>query len=157
MYLYTATTTTAMFMYFVWRVCAKLAPYARRNVSFQLNKNDIEVEHTHLFYILNEHSYCLVAEGVRSLSDIDDNEVVSRRSVTHAELRKGGTITDVTELTRKVAGPRCNFHNEPIDFYWVFPYEEGVLFITFEDSSECAIELATNTLISGYATRIPLI
>jgi len=124
------------------------------------DKNDADTEHTRIYYTMNNQSYCMIADGVRDITDIetfDDDEVEDNKFVVNAVIRKEGKSIDVTEKTRMIAGPRCDFHNEPLDLYWVFKHDGGELFITFEDYNGCTIELSTNTVISGDATRVPLL
>lgn len=105
------------------------------------------------YYTFENDDYCMISESLETAIPLP--RVQSSRYVVHAEVRTEETALDVTEKVVQVAGPRCDFHDTPIDFGWVFPYCEGSLHIRFNDT-ECDIDIRTNTVTQG-DVDIPLI
>lgn len=108
-------------------------------------------------YKLFHDEYCIVSDEIPSHEAIAALHAPASDSpyVVKAEVIVGENKVDVTEKMTQVVGPMCDFHECPIDFSWLFPYCNGSVHITFNDS-KCEIDIKTNTTIDGDSKHVPL-
>jgi hypothetical protein len=101
--------------------------------------------HVVIKYTLDGCQYCIVSESKDYILPISTD---TSYHVVSATLVLDTIDVDVTEKIQQIAGPHCDFHDEPIDFSWIFPGCKGVLEIEFNNST-CSVDLLSNTITSG--------
>jgi hypothetical protein len=117
-----------------------------------LNGDTGHYHHVVVKYTLNGCNYCIVSE---SKNYIISNVIDNTNYITSATLYIDDFDIDVTEKLQQIAGPRCDYHDEPIDFTWIFPGCDGNIEIIYNNSL-CSINIPKNNVVSGENLFIPL-
>lgn len=120
------------------------------------NSNLDDYGYFKLNYILRNEKYCLVSEDVPYIEDVDVDTSDAKRCVKSATMYVNDMEIDMTEQIRQIAGPRCDFHGQLIDFNWIFEKCVGTLAIDFTDA-RVDIDVESNTVNSGPNDIIPMI
>lgn len=107
-------------------------------------------------YMFKNEKYCVVSEDVPRVDDKIDDDARANRSVRTATMRVNDMEIDMTEQVRQIAGPLCDFHDELIDFNWIFDRCVGTLVVDFTDAT-VEIDVDSNTIKSGPTDIIPMI
>jgi len=109
-------------------------------------------DYVRIYYTLLNQTYCLISKTKWYILPMS---IKTKNKVIRATLHTGDYRIDVTEKIQQIAGPQCNFHDEPIDFAWVFPHFNGDIDIEFIDGSY-NVSIPSNICINENNAYIPL-